>query len=97
MKIGFLVNDIATEKMGFTTVRLACEALNQGDEVSYFGVGDLAYDPDEFVRARAKVFTRKTKMTHESFFKALQSEKKKSERITVDDLDILMLRNVPIG
>ena len=95
MKIGFLVNDVKTEKMGFTTVRLACEALNQGDEVSYFGVGDLAYDPDEFVRARAKVFTRKTKMSHERFFKALQSEKTKSERITVDDLDVLMLRNVP--
>lgn len=95
MKIGFLVNDLMTEKVGFTTVRLACEAINQGDEVAYFGVGDLAYDPDEFVRARAKVFTRKTKMSHERFFKALQNEKIKPERITVDDLDILMLRNVP--
>ena len=95
MKIGFLVNDVKTEKMGFTTVRLACEALNQGDEVAYFGVGDLAYDPDEFVRARAKVFTHKTKMTHERFFKTLQNDKIKSERITVDDLDVLMLRNVP--
>jgi glutathione synthase len=95
MRIGFLVNDIKTEKSGFTTVRLACEALNQGDEVSYFGVGDLAYDPDEFVRARAKVFTGKSKMSHERFFKALQSEKEKPHRITVDDLDVLMLRNVP--
>lgn len=95
MKIGFLVNDIMTEKTGFTTIRLACEALNQGDEVFYFGVGDLAYDPDEFVRARAKVFTRQKKMSHERFFKALQSEKTKPQRITVDDLDILMLRNVP--
>lgn len=95
MKIGFLVNDIKTEKVGFTTVRLACEALNQGDEVAYFGVGDLAYDPDEFVRARARVFSSNKKMTHESFFKALQNDKTKPQRMTVDDLDILMLRNVP--
>ena len=30
MKIGFLVNDVKTEKVGFTTVRLATEAVNQG-------------------------------------------------------------------
>ncbi len=45
MKIGFMVNDVETEKAGFTTTRLACEAINRGHEVYIFGVGDLAYDP----------------------------------------------------
>jgi len=95
MKIGFLVNDIDTEKVGFTTVRLACEAVNQGHEVFYFGVGDLAYDTDEYVRARARTFPKKTYASHTTFFKDLQGAKGMNERITVDDLDVLMLRNVP--
>lgn len=95
MRIGFLVNDVGTEKVGFTTVRLATEAVNQGHEVFYFGVGDLAYDADEFVRARARTFPKKTYGSHTSFFKDLQGGKGTNQRITVDDLDVLMLRNVP--
>jgi len=95
MKIGFLVNDVNTEKVGFTTVRLACEAVNLGHEVFYFGVGDLAYDSDECVRARVRTFPGKKYGTHTSFFKDLHGGKGLNERITVDDLDVLMLRNVP--
>ena len=95
MKIGFLVNDVATEKPGFTTIRLACEANNQGHEVWIFGVGDLAYDPDENVRARARQPPAKQYKSHETFFRALQGKAAGTRRVTVDDLDVLMLRNVP--
>jgi len=95
MKIGFLVNDVMTEKVGYTTVRLACEAVNRGHEIHYFGVGDLAYDSDEYVRARARTVKKKTYGSYTSFFKDLQGGKGVNERITVDDLDVLMLRNVP--
>jgi glutathione synthase len=95
MKIGFLVNDVATEKVGFTTIRLAAEAVNRRHEVYLFGVGDLAYDSDEYVRARAKAVPKKSYSSHETFFKDLQGPKAISERITVDDLDVLLLRNVP--
>ena len=95
MRIGFLVNDVSTEKVGFTTIRLGWEALNQGHEVCLFGVGDVAYDADENVRARATLLPRKTYGSHEGFFKDLQGPKAVHERITVDDLDVLMLRNVP--
>ena len=95
MKIGFLVNDVKTEKAGFTTTRLGCEALNMGHEVCVFGVGDVAYDADENVRARAKVLPKKSYGTHEAYFKDLQGPKAIDERVTVDDLDVLMLRNVP--
>jgi glutathione synthase len=95
MRIGFLVNEITTEKVGYTTTRLGCEAVNQGHEVYVFGVGDLAYDSDEHVRARARTVPKKTYGSHESYFKDLQGSKAVSTRITVDALDVLMLRNVP--
>ena len=46
MRIGFLVNHVMTEERGYTTTRLACEAVNQGHETFVFGVGDLAYDAE---------------------------------------------------
>jgi len=95
MKIGFLVNDVSTEKVGFTTTRLGHEALHLGHDVFVFGVGDLAYDADENVRARAKSLPKNSYGSHESYFKDLQGPKAVNVRITVDDLDVLMLRNVP--
>jgi glutathione synthase len=95
MRIGFLVNDVATEKPGFTTIRLAWEAINKGHEIFLFGVGDLAYDSDEYIRARARSVSKKSYTSHETFFRDIQGPKAVTERITVDDLDVLMLRNVP--
>ena len=95
MKIGFLVNDVMTEQPGYTTTRLACEATNRGHEVFVLGVGDLAYDPDEYIRARARTTARRSFKSHETYLKELQSKKGVRQRITVDELDVLMLRNVP--
>lgn len=96
MKIGFVVNDIRTEEAGFTTTRLAHMALRRGHEVWMIGVGDLAYDGDECIRARGRTTPKRIYGSHESYFADLQNKKKATiERITVDDLDALMLRNVP--
>ncbi len=95
MKLGFIVNEVKTEEPGFTTIRLACEAANQGHEVYLMGVGDLSYDTDEYVRARATTVQKKKFKSNESFFTELNGKHAVQERITVDDLDVLMLRNVP--
>ncbi|MFT5153577.1 MAG: glutathione synthase [Planctomycetota bacterium] len=95
MRIGFLVNDIKTEEVGFTTIRLACEAVNQGHKAFVMGVGDLAYDPDEHIRARARTVPKERYKSHEGFFADLQGKNAVSERVSVDDLDVLFLRNVP--
>jgi glutathione synthase len=95
MKIGFVVNDVMTEEPGFTTTRLGCEAVNQGHEVFLFGVGDLAYDPDESVRSRARIPTRRSYKSHEAYLRELQGSKAARSRIAVDELDVLVLRNVP--
>lgn len=95
MKIGFVVNDIMTEQLGYTTTRLAMWCINRGHEAWIMGLGDLAYDPDENIRARARTVPQKAYKTTESYLKALQGKSAIRERITVDELDILMLRSDP--
>ena len=95
MRLGLLVNDIQTEKSGYTTTRLAMTAVNQGDEAWVMGVGDLAYDSDEKIRATARTVPGARYKSTETFLKDLQGNKARRERITVDDLDVLMLRNDP--
>ena len=46
MKIGFVVNRVATEEPGYTTTRLAMAATRMGHEVWLMGVDDFAHDPD---------------------------------------------------
>ena len=95
MKIGFVVNDVKTEETGYTTSRLGVAAINRGHEVWVMGVGDLAYDPDECIRARARSVSKKKYSTSESYLRELQGKSAIVERITVDDLDVLLLRNDP--
>ena len=97
MRIGFVVNDIQTEEQGYTTVRLAMAAENLGHEAWFIGAGDLAYDADEFVRGRARRAPKKARKfsTSALYLKDLHGKKAMTERVTVDDLDVLMLRSDP--
>ncbi|KAB2842735.1 glutathione synthase [bacterium] len=95
MKLGFVVNDIQTEEPGYTTTRLAMAALNRGHEIWVMGAGDFAYDMDENIHARARTVPKKKYKASENFLRDLQGKHAKQERITVDDLDVLMLRNDP--
>jgi glutathione synthase len=95
MRIGFVVNDVNTEQAGYTTTRLAMWAINRGHEVWVMGLGDLAYDADEKIRARAVTVRKKTYKSNELYMNSLQGKSAIRERITVDDLDILMLRSDP--
>lgn len=95
MKLGFVVNDVKSEQTGYTTTRLGMAAINRGHDVWLIGLGDLAYDPDESIRARARTVPKKKYTTGELYLNALQGKKSISERITVDDLDVLLLRSDP--
>ncbi|MFC1758402.1 glutathione synthetase [Planctomycetota bacterium] len=95
MRVGFVVNDIATETVNFTTTRLAMAAVNRGHEAWLIGSGDLAFDPDDHVRARARTVSKTSYKSNKSFLQDLRGPKGRSERITVDDLDVLMLRSDP--
>ena len=95
MKIGLVVNDIKTEQKGYTTTRLAVAGLNRGHEVFVMGLGDMAYDSDEKIRARARTVPKKQYKSNELYLTTLQGKNAIQERITVDELDILLLRSDP--
>ena len=95
IRVGFVVNDVATEEASYTTTRLAMAATRAGHEVWHIGVGDLAYDPDEHVRGHARRVPKRLYKTGAAFLKDLQGKTAVRERVTVDDLDVLLLRNDP--
>lgn len=96
MNIGFVINDLRTEQPGYTTVRLAQAAHNLGHTAWLITVSDFALDSDDRVRARAvSVPQGKKYKTGEAYLTELRGSRAQRERITVDDLDVLMLRNDP--
>ena len=95
MRLAFLVNDIATEVDEYTTTRLARAAAQGGHEVWYVGVGDVELgesDGQLVARAQAAEFDKDD--TLESFMERIKE--RDAERIVMDDLDALFLRNESI-
>ncbi|MEK5768725.1 hypothetical protein, partial [Acinetobacter schindleri] len=54
MRLGFVVNDVATEQDNYTTIRLARKAIARGHEVALMGLADFTYDACGIVRACAR-------------------------------------------
>jgi glutathione synthase len=95
MKLGFFVNDIMTEQVGYSTTRLAQTATNRGHEVWYISATDFAYDAASTVRALARHAPKKSYATHAAYLADLQGSNGVVESISVEDLDVLMLRSDP--
>jgi glutathione synthase len=95
MKIGFVVNDVITEETGYTTPRMAMAAINRGHEAWVIGAGDFAYDADESIRARATAAPKSQYKSSDNYIADLKGRRAKRERISVDELDVLMLRSDP--
>jgi glutathione synthase len=92
MRLAFFVNDVATEVDEYTTTRLARAAAQLGHEAWYVGVEDVelgASDGQLMARAHRAAFKRND--TLESFMEHIKE--RDSERIVLDDLDALFLRN----
>ncbi len=95
MKIGFVVNDLETELDDYTTTRLALTALRMGHEACYIGVADFGYDQDATIVARACSAPGKKYASDRSFFAALRGDKAEVNRISLSELDVVMLRSDP--
>jgi glutathione synthase len=95
MRLGFVVNDVATEVPQYTTVRLALAARRRGHEVWLMGVGDLSHADSGEVNARARGPQDKNYRSLKSFLEDVQSPDTEPELISVSELDVLMLRNDP--
>lgn len=95
MRIVFLINDIQTEKDGYTTVYLGLRMHNMGHEVFLAGVGDLAYYPDGYMGAITRQAPGKTYKTTKTYLSALKSDDALIEHVKATDIDVLFLRNDP--
>ena len=93
MKIGFVVNRFETEKPRYTTTHLASTALARGHEVFYIALGGFQKSPKNALQAHALHFPKA--LSAVNIVDALRSAEKDISIISIDDLDILMLRNDP--
>ena len=92
MRLAFFVNDVASEVDEYTTTRLARAAAQCGHEVWYVGVGDVELgesDGQLVARAHAAEFGKDD--TLGSFMVGIKE--RGADRIVMDDLDALFLRN----
>lgn len=95
MRIGMVLNDVIQEALPSTTINLAIAALRMDHEVWLMGVGDFAYDPDDTIHANAFSAAKKKFKDAGDFLAHIISKEAKKERIMVEDLDVLLLRNDP--
>lgn len=95
IKIAFYINSLDTEEAGYTTTRLSMFAHNRGHHVYYITPEDFAYDPDEQIRVWAVSPPERKFKSTTSYLKEVVSEKASKERISLSDLDVVLLRNDP--
>lgn len=94
MKLGIVVNVMASDESGATTYRLAAEAISGGHTVWVMSTGNLAYNPDDTIGAFARTVP-KGRYTSAEFLAALKTDKAINKWITLDHLDVLFLRSNP--
>jgi len=95
MRIAFVVNDVKTELAVYTTTRLAMAAVNLGHESFYLGVGDFVYSPDGSIQAHVRSANGRTYDSLGDYLAAVQNAEIESERVNLDSLDVVLLRNDP--
>ena len=95
MKIGFVVNDVATEQAVYTTTRLAMAAVQRGHEAWLIGMGDFGYEPDGTLSAHASAAVAgKRYRSLERFLDDIQKPEQR-ELVALDEFDVVMLRADP--
>ena len=95
MRVGLMVNDVQTEQAGYTTTRLAMQLINSGHEAWLIGAADFVYDTDEKIHAFGRTAKKKSYKSGAVMLEEIKGTKGRRERITVDDLDVLLLRSDP--
>lgn len=94
MKIGFVVNDVATEDAGYTTTRLALQAHAMGHEAHLMGIGDFIYEADGRLAAHGRTAAEKNYRSLERFLKDVQRPER-DQIIDIGEFDVVMLRSDP--
>jgi glutathione synthase len=95
MRLAFFVKDVACEIDEFATTRLARAATQRGHDVWYVGLGHVELgESDGRLVARAHAAEFEEGDTLEGFM--VRIKERDAERIDLDDLDVLFLRNEPV-
>jgi glutathione synthase len=92
MRLCLFVNDLATELPSYTTTRLAMTAARRGHEVWYLDADAFALDPDDHLRAHA---WRPPPATEDADAFLADASTGVRDRLDVDDVDVLLIRNDP--
>jgi glutathione synthase len=96
LNLGLVVNDIATERPTYTTTRIAMKALAMGHDVWTIGVADFMADDECGVQATARSVEKgKVYKKAEKYLEVLRENQGREERILLEDLDVVLLRNDP--
>ncbi len=94
MELGIVVNVMDSNEAGATTYRLAADAVNQGHTTWVMSTGAFSYNPENTIGAFARSVPP-GKYTSENFLEVFKSDKAIEKWITLDDLDVLLLRSNP--
>jgi glutathione synthase len=94
MRLGIVVNVMDSNEVGATTYRLAADAINLGHEVWVMSAGNLAYNPDDTIGAYARTVPP-GRYTSSKFLDVFKRRAATDKWITLDDLDVLLLRSNP--
>jgi glutathione synthase len=95
VKIGFVVNRVATERPEYTTTRLALAATRLGHDTWLMGVDDFSHRLDGSVAAHAHAARGKKHKDAAAYLERVQADDRATEPICIDELDVLVMRNDP--
>jgi glutathione synthase len=95
MRIALFVNDYKTEEVTYTTNRMAMVAINRGHEAWTISASDFIFDQDDTIKAIARHPPKTSYKSSATYLADLQGPKARVEEISVNDLDVLLLRSDP--
>jgi glutathione synthase len=94
MKIGFVVNDVMTEKAQYTTTRLAMNATQLGHQACLIGIGDFIYEPDGSLSAKVRAGAAKNYRSLDRYINDVQKPEIE-QYVPLSDFDVVMMRSDP--
>lgn len=95
MKVAIVINDFMSEKPTYSTMWLVRAATNLGHEVWVMDVGGFIYEPDGSLHARARRCMGRHYESMDEMLAELKDRDQSEEHISLDDLNVLWLRNNP--
>jgi glutathione synthase len=95
VRVCFVVNNVKTQRPTYTTLHVAYEAQKRGHDVRFMSVDAFSYGDDNRVVGLAARPKPKTYDSPKKYAKALTSDEVPYEEVSLNDFDVVFLRNNP--